>query len=249
MIDPRNPLLEISGLTKRFGGVEALVGVDFVVHRHEVVALVGDNAAGKSTLARTLAGVVAPDEGSIRLKGKEVSLSSPIIALRHGIASVFQETSLCDNLDVVSNIFLGREVFDHRLLDDEEMELRARSYLDRLGARIPDLRVPLRRLTAGQRQCVAVARTLVSDPDLVILDEPTASMSIAQTAEVLMHVARLRDLGIGVVYISHNLTDVVTIADRVEVFRHGRNNGSFVAPDLNAEDIIAAITGASRVAL
>ncbi|MDD7554194.1 ATP-binding cassette domain-containing protein [Schaalia hyovaginalis] len=249
MIDPRNPLLEISGLTKRFGGVEALVGVDFVVHRHEVVALVGDNAAGKSTLARTLAGVLAPDEGSIRLKGKEVSLSSPIIALRHGIASVFQETSLCDNLDVVSNIFLGREVFDHRLLDDEEMELHARSYLDRLGARIPDLRVPLRRLTAGQRQCVAVARTLVSDPDLVILDEPTASMSIAQTAEVLMHVARLRDLGIGVVYISHNLTDVVTIADRVEVFRHGRNNGSFVAPDLNAEDIIAAITGASRVAL
>ena len=108
MIDPRNPLLEISGLTKRFGGVEALVGVDFVVHRHEVVALVGDNAAGKSTLARTLAGVLAPDEGSIRLKGKEVSLSSPIIALRHGIASVFQETSLCDNLDVVSNIFLGR---------------------------------------------------------------------------------------------------------------------------------------------
>lgn len=249
MIDPRNPLLEVTGLTKRFGGVEALVGVDFTVHRHEVVALVGDNAAGKSTLARTLSGVLAPDAGTIRLKGKAVTLPSPIAALRHGVATVFQETSLCDNLDVVSNIFLGRELFERRLLDEEEMELRARSYLERLGARIPDLRVPLRRLTAGQRQCVAVARTLVSDPDLVILDEPTASMSISQTAEVLMYVERLRDLGIGVIFISHNLTDVVTIADRVEVLRHGRNNGSFVAPNLNVEDIIAAVTGASQVAL
>ncbi|WP_115727651.1 ATP-binding cassette domain-containing protein [Actinomyces culturomici] len=249
MIDPRNPLLEVRGLTKRFGGVEALVDVDFTVHRQEVVALVGDNAAGKSTLARTLSGVLAPDEGTIRLKGREVVLSSPIQALKAGIATVFQESSLCDNLDVVSNIFLGRELFANRLLDEETMELRARSYLDRLGSRIPDLRVPLQRLTAGQRQCVAVARTLVTDPELVILDEPTASMSIAQTAEVLMHVERLRDLGIGVIYISHNLTDVQAIADRVEVFRHGRNNGSFVAPDISAEALIAAITGASRVAI
>lgn len=249
MIDPRNPLLEVEGLTKRFGGVEALIGVDFTVHRHEVVALVGDNTAGKSTLARALSGVIVPDEGTIRFKGKEISPSSPSQALRLGIATVFQETSLCDNLDVVSNIFLGRELFERRLLDEETMELKARSYLDRLGSRIPDLRVPLFRLTAGQRQSVAVARTLVTDPELVILDEPTASMSIAQTAEILLHVERLRELGIGVIYISHSLTDVAAIADRVEVFRHGRNNGSFIAPDYTVEDLIAAITGASRLAL
>lgn len=249
MIDPLHPLLEVRGLTKRFGGVEALVDLDFVVRRQEVVALVGDNAAGKSTLARALSGVIAPDSGTILFESRPIELASPIEALRIGIATVFQEDALCDNLDVVSNIFLGREVFAGGLLDEESMERRARDYLDRLGSRIPDLRAPLSRLTAGQRQCVAVARTLVSNPKLVILDEPTASMSIAQTAEVLVHVERLRELGIGVVYISHNLTDVTAIADRVEVLRHGRNNGSFVAPDISTEPIIAAITGASRIAL
>lgn len=136
------PLLEVRGLTKTFGGVEALVNVDFIVNRHEVVALVGDNAAGKSTLARMLSGVFPPDEGTIALDGEEISIDSPQHALKLGIATVFQETALCDNLDVVSNIFLGREVFSHRALDDEGMELKARQYLDQLGSHIPDVRVP-----------------------------------------------------------------------------------------------------------
>lgn len=243
------PLLEVRGLTKTFGGVEALVNVDFIVNRHEVVALVGDNAAGKSTLARALSGVFPPDEGTITLDGEEISIDSPQHALKLGIATVFQETALCDNLDVVSNIFLGREVFSHRALDDEGMELKARQYLDQLGSRIPDVRVPLFQLTAGQRQCVAIARTLVTHPRLVILDEPTASMSVAQTAEVLILIEHLRDMGMGVIYISHNLTDVQASADRIEVLRHGHNNGSFDSRDTSTDKLIAAITGASRIAL
>ena len=243
------PLLEVRGLTKRFGGVEALVNVDFTVNRHEVVALVGDNAAGKSTLARALSGVFPPDEGTLALDGEEISIDSPQHALKLGIATVFQETALCDNLDVVSNIFLGREVFSHHALDDEGMELKARQYLDQLGSHIPDVRVPLFQLTAGQRQCVAIARTLVTNPRLVILDEPTASMSVAQTAEVLILIEHLRDMGMGVIYISHNLTDVQATADRVEVLRHGHNNGSFNSRDTSTDELIAAITGASRIAL
>ncbi|MDC4233892.1 ATP-binding cassette domain-containing protein [Actinomyces sp. B33] len=244
-----SPLLEVHGLTKRFGGVEALIDVDFAVGGHEVVALVGDNAAGKSTLARVLSGVVSPDAGRILFEGEPVVLSSAQQALRLGIATVFQETALCENLDVASNIFLGRERFTGGLLDEDEMEFLARDYLDRLGSRIPDVRVPLHRLTAGQRQCVAVARTLVTEPRLVILDEPTASMSISQTAEVLVHIERLRDMGLGVVYISHNLVDVHAVADRIEVLRHGRNNGSFDAYESTTEEVIAAITGASRIPL
>ena len=221
------PLLEVRGLTKTFGGVEALVNVDFIVNRHEVVALVGDNAAGKSTLARTLSGVFPPDEGTIALDGEEISIDSPQHALKLGIATVFQETALCDNLDVVSNIFLGREVFSHRALDDEGMELKARQYLDQLGSHIPD----------------------VTHPRLVILDEPTASMSVAQTAEVLILIEHLRDMGMGVIYISHNLTDVQASADRIEVLRHGHNNGSFDSRYTSTDELIAAITGASHIAL
>lgn len=242
------PVLRVSRLTKKFGAVEALVDVDLVVRPHEVVALVGDNAAGKSTLARVVTGVLQPTAGAIELDGAEIQLDSPGHAFRCGIATVFQELALCENLDVVANIFLGRELDGRgRLLDDVEMDHRAKAYLTALGSRIPDIHAPLNTLSAGQRQCVAIARTLVGRPRLVVLDEPTASLSVGQTAEVLTHIERLRKLGLGVIVISHSLTDVRAVADRVEVLRHGRNNGSFDARQGSYEQIIAAITGATRV--
>ena len=244
----RVPLLAMRGISKRFGGVEALVGVDLDVHRGEVVALVGDNAAGKSTLAKTVAGVLTPDTGLIEVDGRPVTIPTPAAAHALGVATVFQDLALCDNLDVTSNLFLGRELRSARgVRDDERMEQQARQILRDLTSRIPSVRVPLSQLSAGQRQSVAIARTLIGSPRIVVLDEPTAALSVAQTAEVLMHVEGLRDLGLGVVLISHNMTDVRAVADRVEVLRHGRNNGSFDARTTAYEQILGAITGAVRV--
>ncbi len=240
------PLLELRAVSKYFGGVQALVDVDFSVRAGEVIGLVGDNAAGKSTLARMVAGVYQPDGGTILFDGRPVVIPSAQAALGLGIATVFQEFALVESMDVVSNIFLGRELMTSGLLDTQRMEGLSRDYLSRLNARIPDLRIRLSGLSAGQRQCVAIARTLVTDPRLVVLDEPTASLSVGQTAEVLGHVERLRELGLGVVLISHNLGDVRAVADRVEVLRHGRNNGSFDASTASYEDILSAVTGATR---
>ena len=243
----RVPLLSMRGISKRFGGVEALVGVDLDVHRHEVVALVGDNGAGKSTLAKMVAGVVTPDTGLMEIDGVPVSIPTPSAAHGLGVATVFQDLALCDNLDVTSNIFLGRELSSARgVRDDERMEQVARQTLRDLSSRIPSVRVPLSGLSAGQRQSVAIARTLIGAPRIVVLDEPTAALSVAHTAEVLMHIEGLRDLGLGVILISHNLTDVRSVADRIEVLRHGRNNGSFDARTTGYETILGAITGAVR---
>ncbi len=240
------PLIAMTGICKFFGGVEALVDVDFHVDSGEVVALVGDNAAGKSTLAKIIAGIYQPDAGTILIDGTSAVIGSAQAALALGIASVFQANALPENLDVTSNIFLGQELTVGGLLDCEAMQQRARNYLSRIGVRIPDLSVPLYQLSAGQRQSVAIARTLVAEPRLVVLDEPTASLSVAQTAEVLGYIEGLRDLGLGVVFISHNLGDVRAVADRIEVLRHGRNNGSFSA-QASFDEVIAAITGASRL--
>ena len=241
------PLLRLRGVSKVFGGVQALTEVNLMVRGGEVVALVGDNAAGKSTIARMVAGIYSPDAGSIELDGHPVAIGSAKAALDMGIATVFQEFALVEELDVTSNIFLGRElVSTGGLLDQLRMDALARGYLGRLRTRIADLRQPLRGLSSGQRQCVAIARTLVTQPRLVVLDEPTASLSVSQTAEVLSYIEDLRDMGLGIILISHNLTDVRAVADRVEVLRHGRNNGSFVAASATYEEIIAAITGATR---
>ncbi|MDO5067536.1 MAG: ATP-binding cassette domain-containing protein [Propionibacteriaceae bacterium] len=236
------PLLELCSLSKSFGGVEALREVDLTVRAGEVVALVGDNAAGKSTLARVIAGILQPDSGRMFIDGVQVTIPDAQAAFALGIASVFQENALPENLDVVSNVFLGQELATGGLLDEARMEAEARRHLGRLGGRIPDLHVPLHTLTAGQRQSVAIARTLVADPRLVVLDEPTASLSVGQTAEVLGHIEDLRELGLGVIFISHNLADVRAVADRIEVLRHGRNNGSFT-PEGSVDEVIAAITG------
>ena len=241
------PLLAMRQISKRFGAVEALSGVDFEVHAHEVVALVGDNGAGKSTLAKMVSGVLQPDAGIIEIDGQQVAIPSSSAAHELGIATVFQDLALADNLDVTANLFLGHELRENGMLLDGRMEQITRDVLDKLASRIPSVRTPLSALSAGQRQSVAIARTLIGNPRLVVLDEPTAALSVVQTAEVLMHIERLRDLGLGVILISHNMTDVRAVADRIEVLRHGRNNGSFESSRASFEEILSAITGATHV--
>ncbi len=242
----RVALLSMRGIAKRFGAVEALVGVDLDVHAHEVVALVGDNGAGKSTLAKIISGVQTPDAGLIEFDGRPVSIGSPSAAQELGVATVFQDLALCANLDVTANLFLGRELRSGGFLADGRMEDVARRILRDLTARVPSVRAPLSTLSAGQRQSVAIARTLIGDPRIVVLDEPTAALSVAHAAEVLTYIERLRDLGLGVILISHNMNDVRAVADRIEVLRHGRNNGSFDVDTVSYEAILAAITGAPR---
>lgn len=241
------PLLTMHGVTKRFGAVEALVDVDFTVNAREVVGLIGDNAAGKSTLAKIIAGALSPTDGEIHISGERVDMASPADAHAHGVATVFQDLAVCENLDVTANVFLGRELRTSRgMLREADMESSTRQALDDLGASIPSIRVPLSTLSGGQRQAVAIARTLISQPRLVVLDEPTASLSVAQTADVLTHIERLRDMGLGVIFISHNLGDIQAVSDRVEVLRHGRNNGTFSGQAIKHSDLIAAIIGTSR---
>ncbi len=210
----------------------------------EVVALVGDNGAGKSTLVKTLAGVHQPDAGGvIEFEGKPVTISDPSTAISLGIATVFQDLALCENLDVVSNLFLGQELSPLRL-DEVQMETRSWELLHELSARIPSLRTAVASLSGGQRQTVAIARSLLLDPKVIVLDEPTAALGVAQTAEVLDLIERVRARGLGVVMISHNM-DVRAVADRVVVLRLGRNNGVFDANATN-EELVSAITGRDR---
>ncbi|TNC35438.1 ATP-binding cassette domain-containing protein [Mumia zhuanghuii] len=238
------PVIQLRGVSKSFGAVAALTDVDLEVSAGEVLALVGDNGAGKSTLVKTLAGVHAPDSGSIEFLGEEVSIPGPNAALNLGIATVFQDLALCDNLDVVSNLFLGSEIRGSRL-NEVEMEVRSWELLRQLSAKIPSVRIPIASLSGGQRQTVAIARSLLRDPKLIILDEPTAALGVEQTAEVLNLVERLRENGLAVIMISHNMSDVRAVADRVSVLRLGRNNGTFTVADVSQEDIVAAITGAT----
>ena len=241
----RDRILTVTGATKRFGAVTALSNVDFWVDEGEVVALVGDNGAGKSTLVKILAGVHAPDSGTLEFDGSNVSLADPADAHDLGIATVFQDLALCDNLDVVANVWLGRElVTDGRRLDEVEMEQRTWSLLRDLSARIPSVRDHVSTLSGGQRQTVAIARSLVGEPKIVILDEPTAALGVAQTAEVLNLIERLRERGHGVVLVSHNMADVMAVADRVAVLRLGRNNGVYNVAEITTETLLAAITGA-----
>lgn len=238
------PVLRLRGISKNFGAVQALTDVDLDIYAGEVVAIVGDNGAGKSTLVKILAGVHGSDAGTITFNGRRVAIPSPVAARALGLAIVFQDLSLCDNLDVVSNLFLGREI-GGLALDEEEMEKQAWTLLRQLSAKIPSVRIAVASLSGGQRQTVAIARSLIGDPHVVILDEPTAALGVAQTAEVLNLIENLRERGLGVVLISHNMADVQAVADRVVVLRLGRNNGDFRIPDVSYEEIISAITGAT----
>jgi D-xylose transport system ATP-binding protein len=245
----RERVLTMRGIGKRFGAVKALTDVDLWVNEGEVVALVGDNGAGKSTLVKVLAGVHPPDSGTIEFDGDVVEIASPADAQALGIETVFQDLALCDNLDVVANLWLGRELIVNGGLDEVDMEQRTWSLLRELSAKISSVRVPVASLSGGQRQTVAIARSLIGDPRIVILDEPTAALGVAQTAEVLNLIERLRERGHGVILISHNMADVMAVADRVVVLRLGRNNGVYNIADVTTETLIAAITGASDNAL
>jgi ABC-type sugar transport system ATPase subunit len=240
----RERVLTMRGISKRFGAVRALTDVDFWVNEGEVVALIGDNGAGKSTLVKVLAGVHEPDSGTIEYDGELVSIGTPADSQQLGIATVFQDLALCDNLDVVANLWLGRELRAGRTLDEVDMEQQTWTLLRELSAKIPSVRVPVASLSGGQRQTVAIARSLIGDPRVVILDEPTAALGVAQTAEVLNLIERLRERGHGVVLISHSMADVMAVADRAVVLRLGRNNGEYNIAEITSATLIAAITGA-----
>ncbi len=237
-------VLSLRGVSKTFGAVAALTDIDLDVAAGEVVAVVGDNGAGKSTLVKVLSGVHAPTAGTISFQGREVTVPTPAAAHHMGIATVYQDLALCENLNVVENLFLGQELGPLRL-DEVAMETRSWELLKQLSAKIPTVRIPVASLSGGQRQTVAIARSLLGDPKVIILDEPTAALGVAQTAEVLNLVERLRERGLGVIMISHNMADVKAVADTVAVLRLGRNNGVFAVDQVSSEDIIAAITGAT----
>lgn len=243
------PLLAVRGISKRFGAVQALSGVDLEIGEGEAIGLVGANGAGKSTLVKVIAGVSPPDSGVIEWKGRPVDLRTPFDAQKLGIVAVHQDLSLCDNLDTVANLFLGREVRRFGRLDEVEMEKRSRALLNVLSVRIPSLRVPVASLSAAQRQGVAIARALLGEPELVILDEPTAALGPQQAAVVLALVQRLRDQRLGVLLVSHEMEEVRAVTDRVAVLRVGRNTGFFDTKYTTQEQIDSAVTGNQAMAV
>jgi D-xylose transport system ATP-binding protein len=243
---PAPPLLALHGVSKRFGVVQVLTDVELELRAGEVVALLGDNGAGKSTLVKVISGVAPADTGVIEWEGRPVHIRRPHDARDLGIATVYQDLALCGNLDIVGNLFLGHEVRRYGFLDEVEMERRTRDLLKRLLTGLPDLRRPVVSLSTGQRQTVAIARSLLGDPRVLLLDEPTASLGFEQTAEVLELVDQLRDRGMGVLLISHNMADVKALADRAAVLRLGRNNGFFNVNTASQEEIISSITGATE---
>jgi D-xylose transport system ATP-binding protein len=246
---PKEHLLALKGVTQSFGPVQALTDVDFEVNAGEVVALVGDNGAGKSTLVKAIDGVQPADSGEMYFEGRKVRVADPKAAAKLGIATVFQDLALCDNLDVVANLFLGREELSPppgryiSILNESEMESTAGRLLESLSVSIPSVRTRVASLSGGQRQSVAIARSLLGEPKVVLLDEPTAALGVAQTRQVLDLIGRLRERGLAVVVISHNLVDVFEVADRIFVLRLGRAAGDFRRDDTSQQEIVAAITG------
>jgi D-xylose transport system ATP-binding protein len=247
------PLLELKGVTKRFGAVEALTDVDFEVHAGEVVALVGDNGAGKSTLIKAIAGIQPGDEYSANWDGDSVHLNTPQDATKLGIATVYQDLALCDNLDVVANLFLGQEEVEDgvtgaaRTMDEIEMEQRSVELLRQLAVRtLRSVRTEVGSLSGGQRQTVAIARSMLGEPKIVMLDEPTAALGVAQTKQVLDLIKRLKERGLGVVLISHNVLDVFEVADRIIVLRLGRRVATFETAKTSHDEVVGAITGARQ---
>jgi D-xylose transport system ATP-binding protein len=239
------PVLALRGVSKRFGGVHALVDVELQLRAGEVVALVGDNGAGKSTLIKVISGVGPADKGVIEWEGRLVQIKRPHDAQALGIATVYQDLAMCGNLDVVGNLFLGREIDRIGILDEVEMERRARELMRTLSIPIPDVRVPFAALSGGQRQAVAISRSLMGKPKVLLLDEPTASLGVEQTSHLLDLVEQMRDRGLAVLLISHNMGDIKAVADRVAVLRLGRNNGLFDVNTTPQEQIISSITGAA----
>jgi D-xylose transport system ATP-binding protein len=248
-LTPHPPLLQLRGISKHFGAVEALVAVSFEVRAGEVVGLVGDNGAGKSTLVNGIAGIFPFDAGEYHFEGERQNIHSPQDVARLGIETVYQDLALCDNLDVVANLYLGREnsVKHHAgplaAVDEIAMEKRALDVLRSLAVDLPNVRVKTSTLSGGQRQAVAVARAVMWNSKLVLLDEPTAALGIVQTRQVLDLIQRLRKQGLGVVVVSHQLAAIFEVCDRIVVLRLGRNAGDFDAHTTSLDQIVSAIMG------
>jgi simple sugar transport system ATP-binding protein len=246
------PLYEARGVVKRFGHVTALDGADFSVYPGEVVALVGDNGAGKSTLVKTLSGALRHDEGELLFNGTPVELDSPLAARALGIETVYQDLALAPELDPAMNAFLGREVMRPGLLgklgflDRKTMRRRTAEAFASLGVGVRSTTVPVSMLSGGQRQGVAVSRAVMWASKAIFLDEPTAALGVVQTRAVLELIRRVRDTGCAVVLISHNMPEVLEVADRIEVLRLGRRVASLRAADTSMEEIVGAMTGALR---
>ncbi len=244
-------LLELAGITKSFGAIHALAGVDFEVDRGEVVGLMGDNGAGKSTLMKIVAGNFLPSAGNIRIEGRRVEFQKPVDARMAGIEIVYQDLALCDNLSAAANVFLGREIkkrigpfafIDHKAI----FERAARIFAElKSETRPKDL---VRQMSGGQRQAVAIARTRLSDPKLVLMDEPTAAISVRQVAEVLALIKRLRDSGHAVILVSHRMPDVFEVCDRVAVLRRGSKVADKTIAKTSPEEVTGLITGAIEAA-
>ena len=245
-------LLETKNLTKRFGGLTAVDHVSLGVEAGEVLALLGDNGAGKSTLIKMISGVYQPDEGEIFLSGKRINIQSPIEALANGIETIYQDLALAENLNVYANIFLGREKTKKILgflevLDHEYMFSESEKVLERLDIEIPSLSATIRTLSGGQRQAVAISRSMYWDAKVLIMDEPTAALGIAEQRKVLSLVKSLKSQGIGIIIISHQMHDVFEVADRIVVMRRGIKAGERLVKDVNPDDVVSLIVGAEEV--
>lgn len=242
-----SPLVELSGVKKSFGPVDVLKGIELKVYPGRVTALVGDNGAGKSTLIKGLSGVQPYDEGVVRFEGQEVHLHSARQSSAMGIEVVYQDLALCENLDIVQNMFLGREEISQLTLDESSMEAQAAKALQSLSVKtVKSVRQKVSSLSGGQRQTVAIARSVLRDAKLVILDEPTAALGVAQTEQVLNLVRRLADSGVAVLMISHNLVDVFQVADDIAVLYLGTMVAQLQTKDTNHNDVIGYITGLKK---
>ena len=242
MADTQAPIVSMRGIQKAYGGVRALKGVDLDLHLGEVHALVGDNAAGKSTLIKTLAGAVRPDAGTITFDGRAVSIEDPRHAKALGIETVYQDLALADNLDVPANVFLGRELTRFGfLLDNRSMEERARTLLSRLKINIPNVRQKVRAMSGGQRQSIAIARCVCFNARVIILDEPTAALGVQETGKVYALIREMREQGCAVLIISHNLNHVFENCDRITVMKTGEFVGTRRVKDTRQDEIVKMI--------
>ena len=242
-------ILETRGLTKHYGGVHALTDANFILHKGEHVAIMGDNGAGKSTFVRQLTGVEAATRGQVIFDGVEQTFESPIEAREAGIETVFQNLALADDLDVPSNLFLGREIFRFKLgpfsiLDKKAMKAATTAALIKTGVKIPNLMNTIRNMSGGQRQCVAIARTAAFKSKLVIMDEPTAALGVQETAQVENIIRTLKEAGEPLILISHNMRQVFDLADRIVVFRRGRIVANLRKDETDGQDVVSYITGA-----
>jgi simple sugar transport system ATP-binding protein len=241
------PLLEARGLTKRYGRVLALDGADFTANPGEVVALIGDNGAGKSTLVKALSGTIRADHGEILIDGEVVRLANPLDARAHGVETVYQDLALAPDLDAAANLHLGREVYRVQwlhILNRAAMRERTVRAFREIGTRVPDVSVPVGTLSGGQQQAVAVARAVLYASRIIFMDEPTAALGVVQRERVLDTIRRVRDRGICVVLISHNMPEVLAVSDRVEVMRMGRRVAAYETARTSVEELVGAMTGA-----